>query len=247
MLEDFQKKMATASGLDELMDALETTLRGMGFAGFVYWTHLRKPFEELRGSEAFYLSRGPAHLKAFEALYFSRRMYQDDPAARMAADHLEPFTSRAARSTTPATRRRRWLYALEQRFGFQYDINIPIHTPLRVQVLNAYCIGHDPELDDMIERETPTLRNIAAAFAASVVDFVILDGTDDSVDIMLSRRQQEVLAWMAKGRSNREIADILGCSEATVKFHVAGLFESLNAANRAEAVSIAARQGWLMN
>lgn len=247
MLDDFQKQMSTASGLDELMDALEATVRDMGFAGFVYWTHLRKPFDELRGSETFYLSRGPAHLKAFESLYFSRRMYQEDPAARMAAEHFEPFSSRSARSAMPTSRRRRWLYALEQRFGFRYDINIPIHTPLRVQVLNAYCIGNDEALGEMIERETPALCNIAAAFAASVVDFVILDGTDDSADIMLSRRQQEVLAWMAKGRSNREIAGILECSEATVKFHVSGLLERLNAANRAEAIAIAARQGWIMN
>jgi DNA-binding CsgD family transcriptional regulator len=52
---------------------------------------------------------------------------------------------------------------------------------------------------------------------------------------------------MAKGRSNREIAEILSCSEATVKFHISGLFKRLNAANRAEAIAIAARQGWLMN
>jgi len=52
---------------------------------------------------------------------------------------------------------------------------------------------------------------------------------------------------MAKGRANGEIADILGVSERTVKFHIAELSKTLNAANRTEAVAIAARQSWITN
>ena len=52
---------------------------------------------------------------------------------------------------------------------------------------------------------------------------------------------------MAKGRSNNEIAAVLGISERTVKFHVKGIMDKLNAANRTEAVAIAARSGWITN
>lgn len=247
MLADFQKQMSTATGIDDLMDSLEQTLRSYGFAGFAYWTHIRKPVEDIQSGEAYYLSRGPAHLKAYEALYFSRKLYQEDPVAKYAASYTDPFTTSEARSTFTSSKRKRWLYMLEQRFGFKYDINIPVHTPLRVQVLNAYCLGTDAELGEMIQDNMADLRGIAIAFCAAIVDFVIIGTDDETADIFLSRRQQECLAWMAKGRSNREIADILGCSEATVKFHVAGLFERLNAANRAEAVAIAARHGWIVN
>ncbi len=247
MLDAFQTRLAEAEGLDELMDALEETLTGMGFTGFIYWTHIKKPLEELSDSEAFYLSRGLIHLKTLEALYFSRKLYRDDPAAKLAPSYTVPFTSAEARERSAPTTRKRWIYALEQRFGFKYDINIPVHTPLRTQVLNAYCIGSDAALGQMIQDNLPTLRGIANAFAATVVDFVIVGSEDKTADIFLSRRQQECLAWMAKGRSNREIAEILECSEATVKFHVSGLLERLHAANRAEAIAIAARHGWIVN
>jgi len=116
-----------------------------------------------------------------------------------------------------------------------------------VQVANACCIGHDEQYAETIARERDALIDIATAFCAAVVDFVMVGFEDDTASVMLSRRQQEVLAWMAKGRTNAEIAEIRGCSERTVKYHVAELSNRLQAANRTEAVAIAARQGWIVN
>ncbi len=244
---EYVKRFGAARRVEELADALEYALRDLGFSGFVYWTHVRKPVDDLTTGEVFMLSRGPAHLKAFEAIYLARKLYRDDPSFMNAENFSAPFTSAEARSASTPSRRRRWLYALEERFGFKYDLNVPVHTPLRVQALNAYCVGHDPALGEMIERERGRIAEIAVAFCAAVVDFVMVGFEDETADILLSRRQQEVLAWMAKGRSNAEIAEILGCTERTVKFHVAGLMERLNAANRTEVVAIAARQGWIVN
>ena len=70
MPDDFFETLNGAQSLDELMDAMEHAVRKLGCAGFIYWTHLKKPFDELKDGESFYLSRGPAYLKAMEALYF---------------------------------------------------------------------------------------------------------------------------------------------------------------------------------
>lgn len=48
----------------------------------------------------------------------------------------------------------------------------------------------------------------------------------------LSPRVAEVLLWIAQGKSNSEIAAILGISEFTVKRHVADLFAGLGVENR---------------
>jgi NarL family two-component system response regulator YdfI len=61
----------------------------------------------------------------------------------------------------------------------------------------------------------------------------------------LSEREQEVLALLAQGASNREIALRLHISERTVKAHVAGIFNKLGVNSRAEAVAVAMRQGLL--
>ncbi len=57
----------------------------------------------------------------------------------------------------------------------------------------------------------------------------------------LSAREREVLALLAKGLRNREIADQLVVSEPTVKTHVRHILEKLRLRNRAEAAAFAAR------
>ena len=62
----------------------------------------------------------------------------------------------------------------------------------------------------------------------------------------LSEREREVLALLAEGLANKQIAPRLGISEHTVKAHVAAIFAKLGAGTRAEAVVTAARRGLLM-
>lgn len=68
---------------------------------------------------------------------------------------------------------------------------------------------------------------------------------DADADEALSAREQEVLEWMARGRTNREIADALVISEQTVKSHVGSILSKLGMENRTQAVAVARRRGWL--
>lgn len=62
----------------------------------------------------------------------------------------------------------------------------------------------------------------------------------------LTPREAEVLAQLALGLSNKEIADRLGISDHTAKFHVNAIMGKLGATTRTEAVVRAARLGWLL-
>lgn len=61
----------------------------------------------------------------------------------------------------------------------------------------------------------------------------------------LTERQRAVLAHLAKGAPNKEIARALRLSEGAVKAHIAGLLRMLNARNRTEAIIKAGERGWI--
>jgi DNA-binding NarL/FixJ family response regulator len=59
----------------------------------------------------------------------------------------------------------------------------------------------------------------------------------------LTSREREILTLVASGTSNKGIARALAVSANTVKFHLAAVFDKLNASTRAEAVAEAIRRG----
>jgi DNA-binding NarL/FixJ family response regulator len=62
----------------------------------------------------------------------------------------------------------------------------------------------------------------------------------------LTPREREVLEMLASGLSNKEIAFRMKISEHTVKFHVASIFNKLDASTRTEAVMHGIRKGLVM-
>ena len=88
-------------------------------------------------------------------------------------------------------------------------------------------VGLTPVLADKILRE----------FARSA------ESPTEEMPDELTSREIEVLELVALGRTNLEIADGLGISENTVKFHMKNILQKLHARNRAEVVAYALRSG----
>jgi DNA-binding NarL/FixJ family response regulator len=71
----------------------------------------------------------------------------------------------------------------------------------------------------------------------------IADGQRSPEDQTLTRREREVLALIARGRSNKRIAFELGISEKTVKTHVGHVLAKLGVSDRTQAALVAVREG----
>jgi len=59
----------------------------------------------------------------------------------------------------------------------------------------------------------------------------------------VTTREREILALIARGRANKEIAAALGIAEDTVKRHISNIFQKFEVSDRAEATAEAIRRG----
>lgn len=76
-----------------------------------------------------------------------------------------------------------------------------------------------------------------------VRDLEQTNGRMSAEDMGLDEVDLRILRLMARGRTNREIADEVHLSPHTIKDRVGGILSALDAASRAEAAAIAIRQG----
>jgi two-component system response regulator DevR len=94
---------------------------------------------------------------------------------------------------------------------------------------------------DSIRRVNAGQTVLSPQVAGSVVDMARSKMRDGAST--LNRRQLEILQLIARGYSNREIAQKVHLSENTIKTHVQSILSKLQARNRVEAAILAARRG----
>jgi two-component system, NarL family, nitrate/nitrite response regulator NarL len=113
-----------------------------------------------------------------------------------------------------------------------------------------------------LSRGTPTDAIAPAALAVAAGHWVLDEAFADALlnlveaanlpnapapvpSTLLSPRELQVLNLLSEGLSNRDVAERLGISHHTAKFHVNAILDKLGATTRTEAVVLAARSGLL--
>jgi DNA-binding NarL/FixJ family response regulator len=90
-----------------------------------------------------------------------------------------------------------------------------------------------------LERGDPPM---SAAVTASLINYVAQQNSfNDALDENLTEREIELLGYLGQGLPNKAIAEQLGVSENTVKYHIKNILQKLNYNNRAEAATYAVR------
>ena len=95
-----------------------------------------------------------------------------------------------------------------------------------------------PQADFILVARTP---DDAPAVAQPTRNDTVIEGAT-----ALTNREREILALLADGLGNKQIAARLGISTNTVKTHLELLFEKLGVSSRAEAVAAGVRRGLLL-
>jgi DNA-binding CsgD family transcriptional regulator len=119
----------------------------------------------------------------------------------------------------------------------------------REPVVIAIAVG-DADIADRLADLLAEVPGLRLATPGEAADVVLVSPELDASEISspadangLTPRELEVLALLAEGASNKEIARRLKISVHTAKFHVGSLLDKLDATGRTDAVAHAARLG----
>lgn len=107
-----------------------------------------------------------------------------------------------------------------------------------IQCGGAGCLPRDSNACEMIRAVLAVHRGELWASRKVVADVLQLMRMPDPVETVdesepaLSKREREIVGWMRKGMTNKEIARVLGISDMTVKTHAHNIFHKLEVSGR---------------
>lgn len=116
------------------------------------------------------------------------------------------------------------------------------------QAIEAGAIGYllkDVHADKLAEAIRDAHRGRSTLDASVAQSFIQSAAQPLPLGSDLTPREREVLALLVEGKTNREIAEQLIISPATVRLHVSNILGKLGATNRTEAVSLTLQQNIL--
>ena len=174
--------------------------------------------------------------------FYGREGYfEDDVLFDLALTNQRPISWDQVQNSLDLTKRQQEIFDAGADAGHRYGVTIPFHGPAgRVATLSISTSGSQGDIP----------REPVQVFALSAQFHAIFDTIASSNEIVpppprLSAREYECLSWAAQGKSNRDIAQIIGVSDPTVQFHMSNVMKKLKVSSRDSAVIEASRVGLL--
>ncbi len=134
----------------------------------------------------------------------------------------------------------------EERSLVKAALVIPLHLPLGQVAAAIFTSTDETESDLSIEFAAlgQMLASISRRFVADYVR-VMRDNPYLPKPKILTNREVQCLRWAAFGKTDSEIGTILGCSHATVRYHIKRVCDKFEASNRAQSIFRASQLGYL--
>ena len=131
-------------------------------------------------------------------------------------------------------------YVLDHLNALEYAPKIVVYTGDGNSMVPAQVMAHGGAGFVSKSEQPAVLLDTIAAVAAGRMVFPFIDvrAIYDNPLTTLTRRELEVLADLASGRTNKQIARDLGVSLNTIKFHVRNLFQKLGVNSRSQAIAM---------
>lgn len=224
---------------EEVVVELEKLLRVYRFD---YYGLLRHPKPHENPMKLVLVGRWPDR---WPETYIAKKFVLIDPTIRYLAQAQKGFRWRdtiAAFRNDPHRKRMERMMGESIRFGLEDGYIFPIHG--RQGLLGNMTLGGKPV--DLSPVEMSLFDAVAKKAFWRLLE--LKKETDEldaaaSVDTKMTRREMEVLNYLADGMTSNEISKVLQISNHTVDWYMNGIQDKLNAKNRQHVVALALRLG----
>lgn len=175
--------------------------------------------------------------------YLTENYYSIDPLVSEGPRHQLPFLWSDITQPNDLSPLQSKLYTEAADLGISRGITIPIHG--RDGEYAAINLVPDGTLREQVETLTEQrhFMHLVALYYHSHSGIHLLEQRFERPTPLLSPREQEVLTWMARGKSAWEVGCILNVTERTVNFHLENAKKKLGVTNRTHLIVKAAMDG----
>ncbi|NBU58293.1 MAG: LuxR family transcriptional regulator [Betaproteobacteria bacterium] len=234
--EDFIARTNAAETPEEVFHLYQQALAALGFDRVIYSRITDHPSLGVKaghGLERNYPEDWMAH---YAASGYERK----DPVPRFAFKTADAFTWDWLVAHAVLTDEERRVMNEAAEAGLRDGVGIPLYGPNgEIAGIGLANATGDVKPDKNL---LGLLKAMAAQFHIAYSE-KCADAHDGAREIRLSAREREILLWVAEGKSDQVIADMLHISYPTVRFHLANIYRKLGANERIFAVAKALRQG----
>lgn len=224
---EFVERCHSVSDIDKVIAEFRTFIAGYGFNASVCgaWDGLGQ-----QRVHRFFFNDWP---ESWLKIYTEKDFVSADPFVEEARRAIAPFVWSEIERHRPLTPRAKDIYDVAHEYGWREVIGIPIHGPAGYQGMVSLASMKDITLSaadlgllDMTSRVIHERCRKEIGFGVMAKDTP-----------KLTARELECMQWVAVGKTDWEIAQVLGISSSTAHFHVESAKKKLGLSSRAEAVA----------
>jgi len=225
--------VTSARDKEELLVRMKAVARDIGFDQVLFAIQLRVP------SMAPVQDINSGYPGEYQVLYQERAFVGRDPTVAHCQTSTQPLVW-AEQMYSPGSRE---ILDEAQRFGLGHGLSVPVHER-QGRVVSMLSLARDRPFETDAEKTQVIAAGKVLAHCLHVAsENVILQDVLAARRPRLSPREKQCLQWVALGKSNWDIGELLHISEATAAFHVQNVLKKLQVSTRLQAVAIGVALG----
>lgn len=129
-------------------------------------------------------------------------------------------------------------------YGVSGAIIAPIHSPMGVIGAVVWATNDDAlDVAGIFEARGAELYLLALKFLSAYRDAALPSADPEMVEF--TRREIQCLKWAAAGKTDSEIATIMGVSAPTIRFHMTNASRKLGVSGRSQTIRLATTLGYI--